>query len=86
VRKGIKANGARLHQGVLVIPVRSGSELHSLQFIAEDGSKRFLSGRRIASGYFSIGSIQGADALWVVLYFCCLRISDRNTELITIHE
>jgi len=67
VRKGIKANGARLHQGVLVIPVRSGGELHSLQFIAEDGSKRFLNGGRIiiTGGYFSIGSIQGADALCI---------------------
>jgi len=65
VRKGIKANGARLHQGVLVIPVRSGSELHSLQFIAEDGSKRFLSGGRISGRYFSIGAIQGVDALCI---------------------
>ncbi|MCG7993208.1 MAG: DUF3987 domain-containing protein [Candidatus Thiodiazotropha lotti] len=65
VRKGIKANGARLHQGALVIPVRSGGELHSLQFIAEDGSKRFLSGGRISGGYFSIGTVQGADALCI---------------------
>jgi len=64
-RKGIKANGARLHKGMLVIPVRSGRKLHSLQFIAEDGSKRFLSGGRITGDYFSIGSIQGADALCI---------------------
>ncbi|WP_456412175.1 DUF3987 domain-containing protein [Thiolapillus sp.] len=65
VRKGIKANGARLHQGALVIPVRSGGELHSLQFITEDGSKRFLSGGRISGGYYSIGTIQGTDALCI---------------------
>ncbi len=65
VRKGIKANGARLHQGAVVVPVRSGGELHSLQFIAEDGTKRFLSGGRISGGYFSIGTIQGADALCI---------------------
>ena len=66
VSKRIKANGARLHQGALVIPVRSGSELRSLQFIAEDGSKRFLSGGRISVNYFSIGTLQGADALCIV--------------------
>lgn len=65
VRKGIKANGARLHQGSLVLPVRSGGELHSLQFINDDGSKRFLSGGRISSGYFSIGTIHGAGALCI---------------------
>ena len=65
VRKKIKANGAWLHQGALVIPVQSGSELHSLQFINDDGSKRFLSGGRISGGYFSIGTLQGADALCI---------------------
>jgi len=65
LRKGIKANGARLHQGALVIPVRSGGALHSLQFINDDGSKRFLSGGRISGGYFSIGTIQGADTLCI---------------------
>jgi len=65
VRKGTKANGTRVHQGALVIPVRSGGELHSLQFINDDGSKRFLSGGRISGGYFSIGTIEGADALCI---------------------
>ena len=53
VRKGIKANGARLHKGALVIPVLSGSAIQSLQFINDDGSKRFLSSGRITGGYFS---------------------------------
>ena len=65
VRKGIKANGARLHRGALVIPVLSGSALQSLQFINDDGSKRFLSGGRITGGYFSIGTIQEEDALCI---------------------
>ncbi len=65
VRKGIKANGVRLHQGALVIPVRSGGDLHSLQFINDDGSKRFLSGGRISGGYFSIGTIHGTGALCI---------------------
>ncbi|MEJ1381088.1 MAG: DUF3987 domain-containing protein [Candidatus Sedimenticola sp. (ex Thyasira tokunagai)] len=65
VRKGVKANGARLHKGALVIPVRPGGELCSLQFIAEDGSKRFLSGGQISGGYFSIGTVKGAEALCI---------------------
>ena len=70
-RKGIKANGTQLHQGALVIPIRSGGELQSLQFIHDDGSKRFLSGGRISGGYwisggyFSIGTVQGANALCI---------------------
>lgn len=39
VRTRIKTNGARLHQGALVIPVRSCGELYSFQFINDDGSK-----------------------------------------------
>jgi len=69
VRKGIEANGARLHRSALVIPVRSGSELHPLQFIAEDGRKQFLSGGRMSGVYFSIGTIQGADALCIAEEF-----------------
>ncbi|CAN0497413.1 unnamed protein product, partial [Scytosiphon promiscuus] len=65
VRKGIKANGARIHQGSLTIPVHSGGELHSLQFISENGEKRFLKGGRLAGGYFSIGTIQDANALCI---------------------
>lgn len=65
VRKNIKANGTRLHKNALVIPVRSGGELCSLQFIAADGSKRFLSGGRVSGGYFSIGNIKGAGSLCI---------------------
>jgi len=61
VCKGIEANGARLHQDTLVILVRSGDGLHSLQFIAEDGGKRFLNGGRISGNYFSIGTTQGVE-------------------------
>ena len=65
IRKGISANGSRLYKGALVIPVRSGGELCSLQFIAEDGNKRFLSGGRVTGGYYSIGTIKGAKALCI---------------------
>lgn len=64
-RKGIKANGARLHNGALVIPMRDGGELHSLQFIGADGDKRFLTGGRVAGCYYSIGTTKGAAALCI---------------------
>lgn len=65
VRKGIEPHGARLHNGALLVPMREGSELHSLQFIGPDGDKRFLTGGRVAGCYFSIGSTQGATALCI---------------------
>lgn len=65
VRKGIQAHGARLHNGALLIPMREGGELHSLQFIGADGNKRFLTGGRVAGCYFSIGNPQGAVALCI---------------------
>ena len=55
-RKGIKGFGARQLNGMLVVPARDGGgTLHSLQFISPDGSKRFLSGGRIAGCYCAIG-------------------------------
>ncbi len=58
IRKRVKAHGARLHDGALVIPMRDGAGLlHSLQFIWPNGEKRFLSGARVAGCYFSIGTV-----------------------------
>jgi putative DNA primase/helicase len=65
LRKGIKAHGVRLYNGALVIPMREGTELHSLQFIGEDGTKRFLTDGRIKGCYFSIGSTKGKAAICV---------------------
>lgn len=64
-RKAIKANGTRLYKDALVIPMRAGGELCSLQFIAKDGNKKFLSGGRVFSCYFSIGNTTGAVALCI---------------------
>ena len=64
-RKGIKANGARLHHDALVIPMRAGGEIQSLQFIGADGEKRFLTGGRVTGCYFSIGNPRGAAALCI---------------------
>jgi putative DNA primase/helicase len=57
----VRSYGLRLHKGSLVIPVRDASgELHSLQFIAPDGSKKFLTGGRVHGCYFGIGTPEGA--------------------------
>ena len=55
-RKRIGAYGIRQLQKSLVIAARDAhGELHTLQFISEDGSKRFLTGGRIVGCYFAIG-------------------------------
>ena len=64
-RKGIKAHGARLHNRALVVPMRDGGELHSLQFIDQNGDKRFLAGGRVAGCYYSIGNPKVAAALCI---------------------
>ena len=65
VRKGVKANGARLHNGALVIPLRDGNEIHSLQTIDAEGGKLFLPGGRVAGCYFAIGSAKNAAAFCI---------------------
>jgi len=47
IRKRIQPHGARLHRGVLTLPVMDFTgRLTSLQFIAADGDKRLLAGGR----------------------------------------
>lgn len=47
IRKAIKGNGAKLHKGALVLPVRDFTgKLTSLQFINPKGGKLLLSGGR----------------------------------------
>ena len=55
-RKGVKIFGdLRDWRGALVLPLRgAGGELHSLQFIQDDGTKRFLTGGRIAGCSFAM--------------------------------
>jgi len=65
LKKSIPASGAKLHGDALVIPMRDGSDIHSLQFIAQDGDKRFLTGGRVTGCYFSIGNPNGAAALCI---------------------
>lgn len=65
LNKRIKPNGARQHGDALVIPMRDGGDIHSLQFIGPDGGKRFLTGGRVTGCYFSIGNPKGAAALCI---------------------
>lgn len=50
VAKEIKAHGARQLGDALLIPIRIGDELTSLQRIGPNGDKRFLTGGRINGG------------------------------------
>jgi putative DNA primase/helicase len=54
--KGVKPfGGVRERSGALVLPLcDAGGELHSLQFIGADGTKRFLIGGRCAGCFFML--------------------------------
>lgn len=54
--KGVKVFGdVREYRGALVLPLRDATgEVHSLQFIGADGTKRFLSGGRIVGCFFTV--------------------------------
>ncbi len=58
-KKGIKLHGGRIsNKGLVVLPLRNTSyQLTNLQFINEDGEKKFLSGGRIMGSFFQIGFI-----------------------------
>ena len=59
-RKRIGAIGIRQLRDMLLVPARDASgTLHTLQFIGADGTKRFLSGGRIAGCYFAMGRPAG---------------------------
>jgi putative DNA primase/helicase len=59
-RKKVGANGTRVDMGSVIVPVRdSNGNLHGLQFIRVDGSKKFLTGTAKKGCYFSIGQMNG---------------------------
>jgi putative DNA primase/helicase len=54
-RKAVLPFGTRADRfGNLVVPVTDGESLLSLQFIRSDGTKRFLTGGRVAGGFLRI--------------------------------
>ena len=61
MRKGIQPNGVRSDGRRLIVPMRdTAGTLHSLQTIAPDGTKMFMSGGRVKGCYFGIGKLKGA--------------------------
>ena len=56
VKKGIKPHSAKQLRNMLLVPVRGvDGTLKGLQFIGEDGSKKFKFGTEISGNYCSIG-------------------------------
>jgi putative DNA primase/helicase len=54
-RKGVEPHGVRLLYGGVVVPVRDiDGQIHSIQFIRPDGSKRYLKGGRIKGCFHRI--------------------------------
>jgi putative DNA primase/helicase len=65
-KKGIAPYGVRVSWGSLVIPLRdSAGTLQGLQFIDQDGGKKYLTGTRKTGAYFAIGGKPAG-----VLYLC----------------
>lgn len=59
--KGVHAFGLRALRDQLMVPARDADgNLHTLQFIGPDGSKRFLTGGRISGCYYAIGRVSDA--------------------------
>ncbi len=62
--KGIKAYGLKqTTRDTLIIPLRIGGELHSLQFISPNGTKRFLKGGQVKGCYHSIGNLNNNPSI-----------------------
>ncbi len=76
-RKAVKAHGLRVDRdGHLLVPVRDrAGAWQSLQRIVADGDKRFLSGGKVASGYYAIGKPGGT-----------LCIAEGFATAATVHE
>ena len=59
-RKGIQPHGAKMEGDKLLMALRDTEGMvHSLQTIAPDGSKMFMSGGRVTGCYFGIGKPEG---------------------------
>lgn len=54
--KNVGPHGTRVHRGLLLVPIRDlTGVLHSIQFIAADGGKKFLKGGRVAGCSYTVG-------------------------------
>jgi phage/plasmid primase-like uncharacterized protein len=63
VRKGVQPRGIRQLGERLVVPVTAGREIHGLQFIDEEGTKRFLRGTPKRGHYHALGRPGGTLAI-----------------------
>lgn len=102
IRKNVPSHGLRIQEGRLVVPMRDLSgQLHSLQFINEDGGKKFLVGGRVkgcfdligapgeilcvAEGYATGASIHDATGYTVAVTFSAGNILGVTQELRSKH-
>ena len=67
IRKGIKANGARIHNGLLVIPIRDAAgRLWNVERISPNGKdKKGLYGGRRTGCFFSMGTVNGSEPICI---------------------
>lgn len=62
-RKGIEPDGLRIDGETLLVPMRDlGGEIHGLQRIAPDGTKRFVAGQRVDGTCFLFGQLTDESA------------------------
>ena len=65
-RKGVTIPGSRIAGDKLLIPLSDASgELHTLQYIAPDGKKRFLKDGRKQGAWFALGALANADQAYL---------------------
>jgi RecA-family ATPase len=84
-RKGIMSHGVRIHDGRLIVPLRDiAGTLHSLQLIATDGSKKFLTGGRVKECFYTIGKAGSADTLVIVEGYATAASVNETTGLPTV--
>ena len=78
MKKQVQSHELRFHKGKAIVPVRDilTNKLISIQFIDENGDKRFLSGGKIRGGYYLIGKSNSN-----LLYLC-----EGFATAATIHE
>jgi putative DNA primase/helicase len=65
-KKRVSSHGLREHDGSLVIPARDEQgKLWTLQFIAPDGTKNFMTGGRKRGCYFVIGDLENSEQIFI---------------------
>lgn len=78
-KKKVPGHDLRVYKGALIVPLRAADgTLHSLQFIAGDGSKRFLKGGRVAGMCYLLGTISEGQAV--------VCVAEGYATAATIHE